>query len=469
MEPIPVPRDFPMPMPISGIELELVMVLVFLAHILFVNFMVGGSLLAVFYEWLGLRDGEYDVVAREISATVTVNKSLAVVLGVAPLLAISVMYPLYWYTTNALTGIAWMSVVPLVAMAFLITYAHKYSWDALADHKHLHIAIGAVGALLFLAVPFVFLTNINLMLFPERWPDVHGFLSALLLPNVIPRYLHFLVASLAVSGLFFAGYVGRAAYALPEGLQRLDRPALRRQFAALAFGATAVQLLAGPLLLATLPARGLSWGLVINIGIGLLLALGALHLLWQEMRSTAPGLGPRYWMVVALLTGTVLFMGYGRHLYREHSVDPHRALVADKTENYQLAVTGARMREATGQQRIGPQEAAASPGERSFKSVCMACHDVREKRVGPPLVEIAPAYADDVDGMIAWIKKPGRKRTDYPEMPPITMSEDQYRAVAEYVLQVGLGGGTAAGAAAAGEPGGADDDSAAPDDDSAQP
>jgi len=158
-----------------------------------------------------------------------------------------------------------------------------------------------------------------------------------------------------------------------------------------------------------------------------------------------------------LLSGTVIFMGYGRHLYREASVEPHRALVAEKSENHQLAVTGAQMREATGQQRVGAQEAAASPGERSFKAVCMACHDVTAKRVGPPLVEIAPVYADDIDGMVAWIKQPGRKRTDYPEMPPIAMEEDQYRAVAEYVLQVGLGG--AGPAAAAAEPA-ADDDSA---------
>ena len=78
--------------------------MLFLLHILFVNLMVGGSLLTLAYEIRGLRRPELDQLAREIAATVTVNKSLAVVLGVGPLLAINVLYTLYFYTANSLTG-----------------------------------------------------------------------------------------------------------------------------------------------------------------------------------------------------------------------------------------------------------------------------------------------------------------------------------------------------------------------------
>ena len=47
------------------------------------------------------------------------------------------------------------------------------------------------------------------MLFPERWPEVEGFLSTLLLPNVLPRFLHFILASVAVTALFLAGWLCR--------------------------------------------------------------------------------------------------------------------------------------------------------------------------------------------------------------------------------------------------------------------
>jgi len=46
----------------------------------------------------------YDALAQRIGATITVNKSLAVVLGVGPLLCINLLYTLYFYSANALTG-----------------------------------------------------------------------------------------------------------------------------------------------------------------------------------------------------------------------------------------------------------------------------------------------------------------------------------------------------------------------------
>ncbi len=438
MDNIPTPRDIPLPLPAGQIELEVAIVLLFLVHTLFVNLMVGGSVLCAIYEIAGLRDRRWDAVARAVAETITVNKSMAVVLGVAPLLVINVIYTVYFYSANALTGTAWMMIVPLVTGAFLITYAHKYSWDALSGHKGLHIALGLAGAGLLLAVPLVFLANINLMLFPERWHDVQGFLSALALPNVLPRYLHFLVASLGVSGLFFAGWFSRQRFT-GEVLGSFDRPTLRSHFASVAFGATALQFVAGPLLLLTLPAHGLSWALVLNVSLAATLALGALHFLWQEVRRPEPTLGRHYWLAVALLTGTVIFMAYARHLYREDALEPHQERMAEATENHALAVQGAQMRLAAGTPRVADSEPSAIPGEKTFKTLCAACHAVDTRLVGPPLTEVAPDYEADPSAMVAWIKAPQKKRPDYPDMPPLSMPEDQYLDVARYAVALGLG------------------------------
>ncbi len=56
-------------------------------------------------------------------------------LGVGPLLAINTLYTVYFYTANALTGTFWISIVPLVVVAFLLTYAHKYLWHAMERRK----------------------------------------------------------------------------------------------------------------------------------------------------------------------------------------------------------------------------------------------------------------------------------------------------------------------------------------------
>ncbi len=435
MSPVPVPRDLPLPLPIAPTAAAVAIVVLFLLHILFVNLMVGGSLLAVAFELAGRRNPPLDRLAREIAATVTVNKSLAVVLGVGPLLLMNVLYTLYFYSANALTGSAWIMIVPLVVAAFLLSYAHKYSWDTLAEAKGLHLAIGAFAALLFLLVPFIFLANINLMLFPAHWPSVRGFLSAVGLPNVLPRYLHFLLASVAVSALVLAGYFGRRTFPVEARLPGMDRAALRRRFLSIALAATLAQFVAGPLVLFTLPAAGVGWTMVLNILAGAVLALVATWLLWREVVAPNASWVGRYATVMVLLAGTVTFMGWGRHLYREGALAVHRALVAAASEAFAGKVLAAQMRAASGTQRL-KEEAAASPGERIFKAVCMGCHARTTRLVGPPLTEIAGIYRGNPDGLVAWVKKPGRRRADYPEMPAVALTEAQYRAVADYVLEL---------------------------------
>lgn len=140
---IPVPRDIPLPLPADRFALLAWLVPAFLLHILFVNLTIGGSLLTTFYELIGLRQKKFDALALLIANTVTVNKSLAVVLGIGPLLMISLAYTSQFYTSNALTGHAWVLIVPLVTVAFLLTYLHKYTWATWSGSaKPLHITVG---------------------------------------------------------------------------------------------------------------------------------------------------------------------------------------------------------------------------------------------------------------------------------------------------------------------------------------
>ena len=92
------------------------------------------------------------------------------------------------------------------------------------------------------------------------------------------------------------------------------------------------------------------------------------------------------------------------------------------------------MRLAAGMPRLGDAEVVASPGERTFRSVCMACHAVDERSVGPPLTEIVEIYAGNPDGLIAWVKKPGRKGRAIPRCRRSPCRRRQYRAVADYIL-----------------------------------
>ncbi|UCG34416.1 MAG: cytochrome c [Phycisphaerales bacterium] len=427
---MPVPSDIPLPLPLDRVLGEALLVVVFLAHILFVNLMVGGSVLTVVCEIMGLKRRDYDTLAREIAKTITVNKSLAVVLGVAPLLLINVLYTTYFYSANALTGSAWILIVPLVILAFLVAYAHKYSWDRMASAKGMHIVLGALAAVLFLLVPLIFLSNINLMLFPDKWLVVEGFLSTLALPNVLPRYAHFVLACVAVSSLFLAIYLTRPSFPVETVFETFTRASLRRGLLGLTFGATLVQFLIGPLVFFTLPTRGLGWFMIVVLAVGVGLAIAAVALLWREIRSARERIGGRVMPIVGLLACTVLCMGYGRHLYREGAVGEHRGLTVARAEELTRLAAAAQLRA-----ELDIEPAGGPPGERVFKSVCTACHMEDKVLVGPSLREIRQLYAGDPAGIVKWTLAPGKKRQRFQQMPAFRMPESKLMAVAEYMLE----------------------------------
>jgi cytochrome c len=430
----PIPRDIPLPLPANHWLLEGLLVVAFLAHILFVNLVVGGSILVLGLEIRGVRDPDFDRLAQKLAATVTVNKSLAVVLGVAPLLLINVLYTVHFYTANALTDTAWILLVPSVSAAFLLLYLHKYTWQRLAAHKGVHIAILSLAVVLFLLIPFVFLANVNLMTFPERWTGVRGFVSALALPNVLPRYVHFLGASLVLTSLFAVHYFGRPAFRMAGEFDRLTKPAVRRVFYSVAFVVSIAQFLAGPLVLFTLPSKGLHETVLGTILLGAVLAVPAVWMIWKDMTVPEPH-GKRLPFIVAYLTMTVLCMALGRHMYRALALAEHRGKVEVATKQWVRDAAQAAYDQRTRAERGA---AGISEGQHGFQTTCAACHARDRVLVGPSLTEIARLYAGNPDGIVAWARAPGWKRKDGPQMPAFaSMEPAMLLQIASHMLATG--------------------------------
>ena len=436
---IPVPKDIPLPLPLPEWLLISLLVISFLVHLLFVNLMVGGSLLTLWSQIKGLKNKEYDILAHEIATTITVNKSIAVVMGIAPLLSINVLYTVYIYSANALTGLMWLAVIPLVTVAFLLTYLHKYTWKILENNKAVHIAILAVAVAIFLFIPLIFLTNINLMLFPEKWGLIKGFVSALTLPNVFPRYIHFIFASLSITGLFLHWYMGRKSYPFETIFPTFTRYELKKKGYSLALVGSAIQFLIGPLVLLTLPSKGLGWNLVIVILIGASIALPAMWMMWKGIKGDEAAIDKDFKKVLILMTITVVFMGSGRQIYRSNALEKHRELVRLKTKEFQ-AVKKQAIAEANNS-KIKENSAnlsEAQKGENVFKQNCTACHKTDVKLVGPPVIEMASIYKGNKDGLQNWIKKPGKKRADAPQMPGFEtqLNQEQLDQLSEYILTI---------------------------------
>jgi cytochrome c len=430
----PIPRDIPLPLPANPVFLEVLLVVAFVLHILFVNLMVGGSLVVLGFQVRGRKEPEYDKLARLLATTITVNKSLAVVLGVAPLLLLNVLYTMHIYTANALTGTAWIMLVPTIATTFLLLYLHKYSWDRLAHHKAVHISILGIAVLLLLFIPLVFLANVNLMMFPERWTTVRGFLGALMLPNVLPRYFHFLCASVILTSLVGVWYVGRPQTKIDETFQRLTRSTIRRDLYGVAFVVSVAQFVVGPIVLVTLPSKGLHTSVLTSITFGVLFAMPAVWMMWQELMG-GDTIGQRLPYIAALLTLTVLCMATGRQMYRGVALAEHKRQMRVATEKWVDACAQASYDAQVGAIRAST---GVSEGQVLFSTNCAGCHAADRKLVGPSLVEISKLYEEKPEGIVRWAQAPGKRRADSPQMPAFAVVGDtKLRKIADYMLETG--------------------------------
>jgi cytochrome c len=357
MSGLPIPADLPLAIPGSILLFKILLVFSFILHILFVNVLLGGTVTALFVEYLGIKrkDPGLDRLAKTIAAYSFINKSIAVVLGVAPLLLLSVLYTGFFYSSTVLMGRMWMALIPILIISFLFIVAYEFSWNSLGHKKSLHMLLGICGALPLLFVPLVFSANMVLMLNPGEWLSTKGFWQALFYPTVLPRYLHFMLACFALTGLLLlaSGKMGGMKATGPEefAFQRL----VSRSGARLAFYGTAGQLVAGPLLLFSQPRPVLSsllgGGNTWLLAMALVLAALVLVLLFRAMKeaegaiitpaeehlpsspeiaaATEPGpllkkCSTRWILAVCALLLLLFTMGTLRHQVRELHLAPHR-------------------------------------------------------------------------------------------------------------------------------------------------
>lgn len=435
----PVPKDIPLDLPLPEWLLVTLLIVSFLFHIIFINLMVGGSIVTLWAQIKGLKNKEYDTFAHEIAKTITVNKSLAVVLGVAPLLSINTLYTIYFYSANALTGFAWIMIIPLVTIAFLLTYLHKYTWSTFENNRKLHIGIMALAVTIFLFIPLIFLTNVNLMMFPEKWGTVQGFLSALMLPNVFPRYFEFLGACIAVTGIFIVWYNNRKAYPIEEIYTSFTRYSIKKLGYSIATIGLSLQILFGIIVLFTLPSKGISYSVIgVMVMAGTLLAV-ALWFSYQAIVGKENKIDLHFKKIALSIFAFMLFYGGSRQMYRHNSLEKHQELVAAQTKEFQKLSKEARENpvEETVELEIDPSLGEVAKGAAIFNQNCAACHKQNEKLVGPPMTEMVSIYANNETGLRNWIKAPGKKREGYPQMPGFPqLSDDDLKELSKYILSI---------------------------------
>ncbi len=200
--PIPAPDVLPLPAP-AGL-IQFLLVLTFILHLVPMNFLLGGGILAGMSHLLSKKHERHARLAKRLSELMPTAVAMAVSLGVAPLLFVQVLYGHLLYSSSILMAYAWFLVVPLVIIGYYGVYLLRFKWDHLGRFR---IYVAWFLAIVFAGVGFIYSNNFSLMQRPETWKD-HYFASpdtghlALSDPALYPRYLHMLLGAVAVAGVW---------------------------------------------------------------------------------------------------------------------------------------------------------------------------------------------------------------------------------------------------------------------------
>jgi hypothetical protein len=315
-----IPALDPAPLPGPPWLFHVLWVVTFLIHLLFVNAVLGGSLLAAVA-------GAGKPGRRETAQLfVEVNSwaiSFAITFGIAPLLFMQVVLGRFFYSATVLVAWAWFGMLGLLMAGYYLNYVAKY---------RLRAGKGATAALLvealcFLAIAAIQVTVNLLHMQPGRWPAVAASpWAALADPTWIPRFLHFVLAAVTMAGALAAWVaVKRAA----SGGDRRAADGMARFGVRVALVATLLQLVDGFWLLLALPEDVLKAFMrggaatMAPFALGVFAGVILIAVLAQITDPLAQRTKVR--RVAELLVGAVVLMVITRHQLRAVYLLPSRA------------------------------------------------------------------------------------------------------------------------------------------------
>lgn len=286
----------------------------FFLHILAMNLMVGGAVLAFVAGIKGRKAYVFDALSRSLSKLLTFLIAFTINLGIAPLLFLQVLYGHFFYVSSILMAAIWLLSLGLLLAAYLSAYVYKFKFEQLGGKGPL--VIGAT-VILFILIGFIFSNNLTLMLRPERWlvyfQNPHGTFLNIGEPTLWPRFSHFMTASVAVGGLFIAllGHLKRKTAA------KMAKDCIAwglRWFA----HATAVQIAIGFWFLISLPA-GIR---ILFLGGDLVLSGLLLMGVTASVVALMAGLRGRLWPAMTATLATIFSMILVRDQVRNAYLSP---------------------------------------------------------------------------------------------------------------------------------------------------
>ena len=166
LQPDLIPVFDPNPLPAPYWVFKLLLIVTFFLHILAMNFMLGGAVLALMSKWPSRRYEDGNRVFFDIAKKLPVFLPATISLGIAPLLFVQVLYGQFFYTSSIVMAWPWFLVLVLLTLAY-------YGFYFVSFHSRQHPGragvVMLVSVILVSIIGFVYSNNLTLSQVPARW------------------------------------------------------------------------------------------------------------------------------------------------------------------------------------------------------------------------------------------------------------------------------------------------------------
>ncbi len=330
-----IPTFDPNPLPAPYWVFQLLLIVTFFLHIIAMNFVLGGGILALVSKWRSKNHKEAGRIFLDVAKKLPVLLPAAITLGIAPLLFVQVLYGQFFYTSSILMAWPWFLVLVLLTTAYYGFYYVSYRAGRPSGKAG---GVMLLSVILVFLIGFLFSNNLTLSQAPARWAGKYfanpaGWNLNFTEPTLIPRFLHFVVAAVAVGGLLLV-FLALANWKRdPEYARQL------LHFGGKAFMyATMAQFVAGIVFLVSLPRdlRMLFMGdsplATSLLLIGVTGGIGAIFLMSDALRKENIRMAAGY--VPGILAVVIACMSVMRDILRDAYLQPyfHLGQFAVKTQ-----------------------------------------------------------------------------------------------------------------------------------------
>ena len=407
--------------------LRYLLVMTYAVHLPYLGLVAGATLLSLVFNTRDrdIANSTFARMATDLMEMVVSSRVVVIVLGVLPLVVLWMIYG-QWLQGSSPNTFSLLSVgAVIVAASFVPITAYRAALSPQGKNSKTSVGLGGLGLMVLLVGSYILIGAITRFNDPERWHLQQDALRLMLSFNIIWRYALFLLSGLAFTGcgmlFFFFSWPDR------KPIEDAKYATFLKNFSAgVALGTTLLIPVMLFFYVVTTPLVAISDTLY-----GVAVAMVAvLFLVFAFLYGTIIGSKPRFGSVVFILFLVVFTLtGVTDQLTLVNATQEHSAALVAKAEERRAEIELEREAQRESATRVDPVR-----GQEVFETICMTCHRMDERLVGPPLNDVLPNYAGNMDGLVSFIQSPSKKNPDYPPMPAPGLPLSDVKSVAAYLL-----------------------------------